>query len=187
MRSGWPEQHRGAVRARSDAGTASDAGGRVHRTLGGFLGNQDVVGVGRAARIRGDKTAGLHHVVHRLAIDTEIFEYGERDRAPRLDPDLVTVLEQAHVELARGRAALTAVRATIDHQRAHAANAFAAIVIERDGFFALRDQLLVEDVEHLEERRVRRHIADLVGDEATQGGAILLAPDVERERERAHL
>ena len=99
------------------------------------------------------------------AIDAQILQHRERRRAPRLDPDLVVVLVEPHVELARRGALVAAVRTAVDHQRAHAADAFAAIVIERDRLFALRDQLLVEDVEHLEERRVRRNLLDLVRDE----------------------
>ena len=78
---------------------------------------------------------------------------------PRLDDDLVAVAELAHVQLARRRAALRAVGLAVDHQRARAADALAAVVVEDDRFLALGDQPLVEDVEQLEERRL---VADLV-------------------------
>ena len=78
-------------------------------------------------------------------------------------------------------------RPAVDHQRAHAADAFAAIVIERDGLLTLVAQLLVEDVEHLEERGVGRNLLDLVRDEIAGHVALGLAPDVELEIDIAHL
>src|SRR5690606_27097466 len=71
-------------------------------------------------------------------------------------------------------------------ERAHAADALAAIVIERDRLFAALDELLVEDVEHLEERSVGRNVPDLVGDERARALGVLLAPDVEGQVQ-AHL
>ena len=47
-----------------------------------------------------------------------------------------------------------AVGDAVDHEAAHAADAFAAVVIEGDRLFALVDERLVEHVEHLEERHV---------------------------------
>ncbi len=42
---------------------------------------------------------------------------------------------------------------------AHAADALAAVVIERDRLLAVGDQLLVDHVEHLEERHVGVDVA----------------------------
>ena len=79
---------------------------------------------------------------------------GKRAGAPRLDRDLVAVAELAHVQLA-GRGALArAVRAPVDHHPARAADALAAVVVERDRLLAVGDEPLVDDVEHLEERHV---------------------------------
>jgi len=148
----------------------------------------DRVGVLRRPDVRGDEATGRLHAVERAAVDDEVLDHRERVGAPRLDVDLVAVLEQPHVQLARGGRALAAVRAPVDHQRAHAADALAAVVIERDGLLALVGELLVEDVEHLEERRVRGHVRDLVGHELAGGLAIRLAPDMKREADRfAHL
>ena len=44
--------------------------------------------------------------------------------------------------------------AAVDDDAAGAADALAAVVVERDRLLALRDQALVDDVEHLEERHV---------------------------------
>ena len=62
-------------------------------------------------------------------------------------------LERPHVQLAGG-GDLGAVRLAVDHQAAHAADALAAVGVERDRLLALLVELLVEDVEHLEERHV---------------------------------
>ena len=43
----------------------------------------------------------------------------------------------------------------VDHEAAGAADAFAAIVLEGDGLFALFDQTLVEHVEALQHRHLR--------------------------------
>ena len=81
---------------------------------------------------------------------------GKALRAPRLQVQLVAVLEVAHVELAQRGAAAAAVRHAVDHAAAHAADALAAIVVEGHRVLALGDQLLVQHVEHLQERHVRR-------------------------------
>ena len=91
------------------------------------------------------------------------------------------------MQLTRGGEIVRPMRLAVDHHAARAADPLAAIVIERDRLFALCDQLFVEDVEHLEERRMRRDVRDLVGDERALRLAVLLAPDVERQRQRAHL
>jgi hypothetical protein len=71
----------------------------------------------------------------------------------------------AHVQLAGGGALRgRAPGRTVDHQAAHAADALAAVAVEGDRLLALGVELLVEDVEHLEERHVFETSADLVGD-----------------------
>ena len=64
------------------------------------------------------------------------------------------VIEMAHVKLAGGGAVVAAVRDAVDHQRAHAADAFAAIGVKGDRFLAFGDQPFVHHVEHFEERHV---------------------------------
>ena len=54
-----------------------------------------------------------------------------------------------------------AVRHAVDHAAAHAADAFAAIVVEGDRLFALGDQVLVQHVEHFEERHVSADVRRL--------------------------
>ena len=87
----------------------------------------------------------------------------------------IAVLEEAHVELAHGRAAPRAVGHAVDQETARAADALAAIVIEGHRLFAAADQLFVEDVEHLQERHVGGHPLDLVGDELSRRARSLSA------------
>ena len=69
---------------------------------------------------------------------------------------LVAVLELPHVQLARRGGRLGAVSLTVNHQTTHTANPFAAVVVEGDRLLAIVEQTLVHDVQHLEERHVRR-------------------------------
>ena len=62
-----------------------------------------------------------------------------------------------HADLVHGLA--------VDDERARAADAFAAIVVEGNGLLAAIGELFVDHVEHLEERHVRIEILRLVLDE----------------------
>ena len=88
------------------------------------------------------------------AVDHQVLDDREGGGPPRLDHDLVAVGELPHVELAGGRALLRAVGLAVDHQRARAADALAAVVVEDDRLLALVDEALVDEVEHLEERHL---------------------------------
>src|SRR5690606_17563626 len=50
----------------------------------------------------------------------------------------------------------------VDDQAAHAADALAAVAVEGDRLLALLDELLVEDVEHLQEGHIRLDVIDRV-------------------------
>ncbi len=53
----------------------------------------------------------------------------------------------------------------VDVERAHTADAFAAVAVEYYGFFALLNELLVEHVEHFEEAAACRNVVEVVVDE----------------------
>jgi hypothetical protein len=85
------------------------------------------------------------------------------------------------MELADGRLGQGSVGDAVDHEAAGSADAFAAVMIEGDGQLALAGEVVVDHIEHLEERGV---LADIVGDiglETTGCVATILAPDVKRE------
>src|SRR4051812_31634573 len=107
---GGGEELRRAVRALRDARAALNALGRVHGLLLHRLRDGDRVRFDRAAGVDGDVAAGLDDLVQTAAVDDQVLDYGERLRAPRLDPDLVAVCELAHMQLAGGGRADRSVR-----------------------------------------------------------------------------
>jgi hypothetical protein len=174
---GAHEQVRRRVLAGGDARAAADARGRVHRLLGHVFGNQDGVAVLRAADVDGAIAACGDDAIERAPIDDEILDDGEGLGPPRLDGDCVAVLEPAHVKLTDRGAAIGSVRHAVDDEAAHAADAFAAVGIERDRVLALLRQPFVDDVEHFEKRHVRRHVLRGVVDQPPGSGGTALPPD----------
>ncbi len=152
---GTDEEHGAGVLAGGDTGTAADAFGGIHGHIGEALGYRDGIGVGYAAGGDADVTAGLDDFVEGGAVDNEVADDGEGFGTPRFNPNLVAVVEFAHVELTGGHTVVVAVGASVDVETAHAADAFAAVVVEADGVGdVVIDELLIEDVEHFEERTV---------------------------------
>src|ERR1019366_7636086 len=178
---GAHEERRRGVGAHGYARAAANARGRIHGSVGGFLRNQHRVAVGRAAGGGRYEPAGGDQAVERAAVHHQVFHHRERARAPRLQVDLVAVLELAHVKLAQRRAGLRAVRPAVDYGPAPAADALAAIVVERHGFFALGGQVFVQAVEHLQERHVRVDVRSLVTYHAALVVRVPLTPDMEND------
>ena len=142
----------GSIFAGGHAGAAADAGGAVHGLVGRFLGNQDGVGVLSLACSDGVVTAGGNDFVESRAVHHAVFDDRESGRTPGFDGNDVAVVEAAHVELAGGGAAFgLSVRRAVDVERAHAADALAAVVVENERLLAGLDELFVENVEHFEE------------------------------------
>ena len=69
----------------------------------------------------------------------------------------------------------------VNGERARAANAFAAIGVEGDRFFATPEQIFIYDVEHLQKRSVRRNIARFILDELAARFRVLLSPDSQKK------
>ena len=170
------EEHGRTVLAGGGAGSAADAGGGVHRLVGVGLRDQDSVGVGHRVGAHRDEASGLENLVVGRAVDHEVLDDGEGGRTPRLDGDRGAVLELAHVDLARRGTLAGTVGMAVDVQRAHAADTLAAVVVEGHGLLALVYEVVVQDVEHLEERGVGRDVLYLVGLERSLGFSVLLTP-----------
>ena len=119
------------------------------------LGTRTRLASGALPVVHADVAAGRDDEVERRAVDDEVLDEREPGRAPRLDRDDVAVGELAAVELARRGAALRPVRLAVDHEAAGAADALAAVALERDRVLVLQGQALVEEVEHLQERHLR--------------------------------
>ena len=107
---GRGEQHRRRIRTGGHACPAADALGGVHRAVGDVLGNRDAVGLGRAARVRGDEAARLDDAVEGRAVHHQVFQDGKARCPPRLEDECVAVLEEAHVELTDGGRRIRSVR-----------------------------------------------------------------------------
>ena len=69
---------------------------------------------------------------------------------------------------------------SVDIERAHTADTLAAIVVEHNRFFTLVDELLIEYVEHFEERAVGGNILEGVLLESPFFFRAFLTPDSER-------
>lgn len=130
-----------------------------------------------------DVAAGCLDLVEGGAVYHAVLDDGEGCGAPGFNGDDVAVVEAAHVELAGGSAGFgLAVGRTVDVERAHTADAFAAVVVEDEGFFAFADEFFVEDVEHLEERGVVGDVVHLTGVEVTRILGAILLPVLDCER-----
>ena len=102
------------------------------------------------------------------------------------DHDGVAILELTHVKLAGGGRMVGTVRHTVDDQRAHTANTFAAVVVEGKAFLALLHLFFVHDVQHFEEGHIGRNVVDLDSFELSLGLGILLAPNFQCQIQSAH-
>ena len=72
------------------------------------------------------------------------------------------------------------MRAAVDVEAAHPANAFAAIVVEGNRFFTLVNEIMVQHIEHFQKRHVGGNVVKLVCFEGPLRVLVLLAPDLER-------
>lgn len=107
----------------------------------------------------------LHDPIERPPIDHQVPDDGQRGGSPWPDYGGAPALERSHVPLAGRGAAVRPVRDSVDHGRAHSANALAAIVIAADQFLPAFDQHLVDLVEHLDNRHVKARVACLISPE----------------------
>ena len=90
------------------------------------------------------------------------------------------------MELAGRDEIVRTVRATVDVEGAHTANAFAAVVVERDRLFAFFDQVVVENVKHFQERSIGRDSVDAVGFETSLRLSVFLTPNFKCEFHRSY-
>jgi hypothetical protein len=93
----------------------------------------------------------------------------------------IAVFEVAHVKLAHRSPTLRPVSDSIDHKPARSADSFTAVMIEGDRIVTSGDQVLVENVEHFQERHVGIHFCPFVLDHPAILIRTSLAPDVESE------
>ena len=68
------------------------------------------------------------------------------------------------------------MRMSVDVERAHTADTLAAVVVKDERLLVGLDELLVEDVQHLQERGVARDILHLKGIKVTLSRGAILTP-----------
>ena len=152
---GTHKQHRAGIFASRHTGTATDAGCGIHGHVGFMFWNRNRVGIRHAARGGADVASCLDDLVEGGTVYHKVTDDRERLGAPGLNPNVVSIMELAHVELAGGNAVVVAMRATVDIESAHAADALTAVVVEAHGMCnAVVDKLLVQNVKHLKEGAV---------------------------------
>lgn len=136
---------------------------------------------GSAAGGRRDEAASLHDAIQRAAVDRQVLEHRKGRRTPRLQHERVAIMEKAHVQLTHRGRPIWSVRDAVDHEAARAADALTTVAVEDDRVLAAADQVLVDHVQHLEERHVLVDVAGFVRFEATGVSRAALAPDLQRE------
>ena len=173
------EEHSRAVLTSCHASATADARCAVHSLVSILLRYQDSVSILSLTCADSGVTTGLDNLIEGTAVNHTVLNHGEGSRTPRLYGDNVAIVEATHVELTGSSAALgESVRRTVDVERAHTADTLAAVVIEYEGLLTFVDELLVQDVEHLEERGIIGNIVHLVLIEMSLVLGAVLAPEL---------
>jgi len=178
------EQQCGAILTGSYAGAAADTGGGGEGAIGLIFFDREGVGVHGVAGIDGNIASGLDDTIKCATVYDQVLDDGKGVGPPGLDNDGITVLEGAHMQLAGGSPLPGAMRPAVYIHGAHPADAFAAIMVEGDGLFALMNKALVKHVEHLQKGHFRGYPADGIGLETAFVFLALLPPDLERKVHR---
>ena len=76
-------------------------------------------------------------------------------RQPRFNSDGIAVVETTHINLSSRSAGCRTVGMSVDVERTHTADTFAAVVVEYNRFFSFADQLFVQNIQHFEEMCIR--------------------------------
>ena len=112
-----------------------------------MLRDRDGIGIRDAARSGADITSCLDNLVKGRAVHHKVTDHRESLGAPWFNPNVVAVVELAHVQLAGGDAIVVAVRPTVDIEPAHAADTFTTVVVETNGMGdPINDKPLIQDI-----------------------------------------
>src|SRR5690606_9031553 len=146
---GGGEEHCAGVWTGGHTGTTADTLGGVHGGVCRLLADGDGVGILGGTGTHADETTCLHDAVESATINCKVLDYRECLGTERFDPDDVAIVELAHVKLAGRGGAFRTVWVAVDHQRAHATDAFAAVMVECNGIATSADDAFVDDIKHL--------------------------------------
>jgi hypothetical protein len=133
------------------------------------------------ASIDADKAAIGDNAVEGTAVNNQVSNNGKCRRSPGFDVDLVSVLEEPHVELARCGSLQWTMWSAVDDHATGTAYAFSAIVIKCHGLFAASNQRFIQYVEHLKEAHVFAYAIKVVGLEHALNVGSGLAPDMQSQ------
>ena len=173
------KQHGAGVFASRHTSATTDAGSRVHRHISFMFWDGNCVSIRHAACGGADVASSLDDFVEGGTVHHEVTDDGEGFGTPRFNPDVITILELAHVELAGGDAIVVAMWATVDIESAHATDTLATVVVEAHGMRdAVVDEPLVQDVKHLKEGTVGRDAIQRISLEMSLGTGVLLSPNM---------
>ena len=186
--AGTDEQHGGTVLASSHTGTTTDAGGSIHALFRIVMRNEDVVGVLGRTCTDGNKSAGLKDLVERRTVYDEVLDHRKSRTSPRLHRNGSTVFEMTHKQLAGSYMIVRTMGTAVDVKGAGTADTLATVVVKRDrtatlasfldrnGIDTFPDQLLIENIEHLEERGILFNARDVISLEMSLALGVLLTP-----------
>ena len=169
----------GPLMAGSSTSTAADTSSSIHSQIRISLRNRNCISIRNPTCVYRNETTCLDNLIISITVYHQVANNGESGRTPRFYGDYVSVVEFTHVQLASGNAGVGPVGVSVDIERTHTADTFAAIVIEYYRLFAFVNQLLVEQVEHFEERAVGRYTIKFIFLKSTFFFGTFLAPNFE--------
>ena len=178
---GGGEQAGGGIRTGRHAGATADAGGGIKGQ--GSLVEADQLGVGvrGAAGVHRAVTAGGDDPVQRRTVHRQVLQQREGPGSERLQHQGVAIPELAQIELADGGGLLGTVGLAVHEKTAGAADPLTAVVLEMEWAAPLHHQLLVEQIERLQQRQIRREPFETMRLESAGRVGAVLAPEAQRQ------
>src|SRR5208282_289764 len=149
------------------------------------MANRNAVRLRRFSCARRNVTPSLYNAIKRTPINFQIALYRERGCPERFHINGIAVFESPHMELAGSRIRKRTVRPPVYHDAALTTNALAAVVIELHRPLLLLDKLLIEHVQHFQERHVRGYTLQAIVDKAALLAPTFLAPNFELNSHRS--
>ena len=184
------EQHRRAVLTGCNTSTAANTGSCIHTLLSLIVRNKDIVGILGRSGTHGDKTTGLENLVEGGTIHHKVLDYREGGTPPRLYRNGRPVLKVTHKQLTCSNMVIRSVSTTVYIERTCSAYTLSAIVVEGyrttalaaslycNRVAAFTNQLLVQNIEHLKERRIFFDTRNMIGLEMSFCLGVLLTPNL---------
>src|SRR5690606_29588782 len=126
--------------------TTSNTCCRIHRQIRILL--TDRQGVRILGRASGDRNiaSSSNDAIKGTPVHYQILDDWECRSTPRFNPDLITILEMAHMQLADSCVLVSTMSNTVNHEAAGTTDSFTTIMLKCDGFITLVDQLFIDDI-----------------------------------------